>query len=653
MSRMGPRPWRRSAAFVLATTLVWALVAGLPFAPAQPEAPKVDDVVIPLSLRGSGAVAAADRGPVPPGWSTQVSLPNKGEMVGLDWNGVAPASFRLRSHGPAGWSDWVSLSLADGAADPGEGNGRGTAGPVWTGAGTDKVEVVLDSGSPSGLQLRSIHTPIAPVRGAALGIPSAGADVAWPNIWPRSMWGARSWSYSTPGCESGPRYGAVRGAVVHHTVTPNGYSPDEALAMLRGIQAFHQDANGWCDIGYNFIVDAYGRIFEGRAGGMDRAVIGAQVAGFNSVTTGIALLGQFQPGASPPAATLGDAQREGLAKALTWKLAYHGVDPLGTIAAVSGCIDENGGACKYPEGSTAVFSTIAAHRDLNNTSCPGEFAMQALPELRSVVAARVVMSGRFDNIPGWQPASSGPGVVVLDAYGGLHPGGSAAAVPSSEYWPGWSIARGMAGDTKGGYVVDGFGGLHQYGNATPLAPNGYWPGWDIVRGVARGPFPASGYVLDGYGGIHNVGSAPGLPGSAYWAGWDIARGIATTSGGLGGYVLDGWGGLHPFGAAPAVSGGAYWPGWDIARAVATRPDGPGGYVLDGFGGVHPFGGAPALPISMYKPGWDIFRSLVIVPGGGGYAIDAYGVPWPIGNARPLGLFLTFTGYDLGRGIVAG
>ena len=89
-----------------------------------------------------------------------------------------------------------------------------------------------------------------------------------------------------------PRYAdAVHMVFVHHTDTPNGYAPGDVPAIIRSIYTYHVRSNGWNDIGYNFLVDAYGRVFEGRAGGIDRPVIGAQTQGFNTGSVGIAVIG--------------------------------------------------------------------------------------------------------------------------------------------------------------------------------------------------------------------------------------------------------------------------------------------------------------------------------------------------------------------------
>src|ERR671910_395917 len=107
-----------------------------------------------------------------------------------------------------------------------------------------------------------------------------------PPITPRSAWGADSVPPREP-----PIYGEVQLAFVHHTVTANDYTPEESPGIVLAIARYHRNSQGWNDIGYQFLVDRYGQIFEGRAGGIDQAIVGAQAQGFNSVSTGVACLG--------------------------------------------------------------------------------------------------------------------------------------------------------------------------------------------------------------------------------------------------------------------------------------------------------------------------------------------------------------------------
>src|SRR5207253_10845506 len=129
----------------------------------------------------------------------------------------------------------------------------------------------------------------------------------------------RAWAQGMAPPRVVPGYGAVRLAFVHHTENPNGYTRGEVPAMLRAIYAYHRFARGWNDIGYNFVVDRFGRIFEARAGGVDEPVVGAQAGGYNLVSTGVAVLGAFASRSISPAAA------RSLRALLAWKLSLPGV----------------------------------------------------------------------------------------------------------------------------------------------------------------------------------------------------------------------------------------------------------------------------------------------------------------------------------------
>ncbi|MDQ3145332.1 MAG: N-acetylmuramoyl-L-alanine amidase [Actinomycetota bacterium] len=586
----------------------------------------------------SGRAAASAGTPAPvaeEGWSRTVATPFPTQMVGFTWQGAPTGAVEVRS----GSGPWYEVEASpDEGPDAGSPEGRaGTAaGPVWLGSGVEDVEVRVAHGELADLSMTAIRSVEAP--GSPFTIASAGAAPAAPGIISRQSWGAGGWASGTAGCGSGPSYAEPRYGVLHHTVNGNTYAASQSDDLLRGIYAFHTGTRGWCDVAYNFFVDRFGRVFEGRGGGVDKGVIGGHSAGFNTGSFGVALLGDHTVGGVTGAA------QGALQSLISWKMGLHGIDALSHVSRTSG------GSTKYPSGQVVSIPALLGHRDVSLTSCPGGYAYPLLGSLRAR-AARDVIRGVPDPLPGWQPEGSGPGLLALDAYGGLHPAGNQRSVAHGGHWPGWRIVRGAVSDRRdGGYVVDAYGGVHPYGSAGRVAITGYWPGFDIVRGIATAGV-RKGWVLDAYGAIHPYGGAPRLRASSYWGGWDIARSVASTPDGRGGYVLDGFGGIHAFGSAPRARAGIYKSGWDIMRAVVLRADGRGGYTLDGFGGVWPFGGAPKLPISHYTNGSDTARGLVLTPSGdGGYVIDSDGRLWPIGNAPLVEQSLTWTGTGLTRGV---
>jgi hypothetical protein len=640
----------RLARGVVGVALSWVLLTGVPFS-AGPRNPSVHQAHVDLT-DGSGTVVAgapvrALAGPAPSraarfaaGWRTRVTLPEKGQMVALRWTGSSDGALRLRSHDAQGWSKWVDVAADDDEApDAGTEGVRTdahTVGPIWVGDGTDAVDVHVQRGTLRNVRLdvlrvsRPAPSPFAPE--------SASADLATPGgIVPRSAWAGdgNGWAYQNDDCGAGPRYATrLEFGVLHHTVNTNDYSPDGALSLILGIYRYHTQAQDhlWCDIAYNFIVDRFGRVIEGRMGGIDQPVIGGHAKDYSTGSVGVAMLGDYSR------ASVTGPEREAVRRLFAWKFSLSGLDAQGTF---------------WRYGS--AHPVLAAHRDLNQTDCPGGYAYPLMAGLRRDVQADVLAAAPSP-ISRWAPAPWGQGFLTLDAYGGVHPGGAQTPVAQNGYWSGAMVARDLVpagAGLPGGYVVDAFGGLHPYGGAPGVMPSAVWPGWDIVRGAAAGTVPGSGYVLDGFGGLHAYGNAVPVVDTAYWPGWDIARAVATDRTGTSGYTLDAYGGLHPFGAAPARAGSAYWYGWDIARDVALRPDGTSGYVLDGWGGIHPFGGAPDLGVSAYGSWVDAKAMALSSSGTGGWVLAADGRVFPFGDQRtdidPLPT--TWIGRPLARGII--
>ena len=110
-----------------------------------------------------------------------------------------------------------------------------------------------------------------------------------PHVISRAQWGAdEAMRCGNPVYDNG-----IRAAVVHHTAGSNDYAPQDSAGIVRSIYEYHARTLGWCDIAYNALVDKYGQVFEGRAGGMDRPVEGSHTGGFNRNTWGVAMMGNF------------------------------------------------------------------------------------------------------------------------------------------------------------------------------------------------------------------------------------------------------------------------------------------------------------------------------------------------------------------------
>lgn len=164
---------------------------------------------------------------------------------------------------------------------------------------------------------------------------------------------------------------SVKVAFIHHSATGNNYKCTQAPSVLRGIYRYHVKSGGLHDIAYNFAVDKCGNIYEGRAGGVTKAVLGAHTRGFNSNSTGIAVLGTFT-GSNPPAAAV-----NAIAKLTAWKLGLFGANPQGRTTLVSG------GGNKFKKGKKVKLDVISGHRDGFATECPGALLYKKLGSART------------------------------------------------------------------------------------------------------------------------------------------------------------------------------------------------------------------------------------------------------------------------------
>lgn len=188
-----------------------------------------------------------------------------------------------------------------------------------------------------------------------------------PKIVTRKGWGAdeklreRNFAYTK----------SVKAAFVHHSATGNNYTCKQAPSVLRSIYRYHVKSSGWRDFGYNFAVDKCGNIYEGRAGGVSKAVLGAHTLGFNTNTMGVAVLGTYSS-TNPPAAAV-----TAVAKLTAWKLGLFGANPKGKVTLVSG------GSGKYAKGKKVKMNVISGHRNAFATECPGARLYKKLGKART------------------------------------------------------------------------------------------------------------------------------------------------------------------------------------------------------------------------------------------------------------------------------
>ncbi|MEU3663831.1 N-acetylmuramoyl-L-alanine amidase [Streptomyces sp. NPDC032940] len=330
-------------------------------------------------------------------------------LVGVVWDDPATAlhgrvQVRTRATTTGAWSDWQDLEThnADHAADPGTAEGtsgrvRGATAPLWVGD-SDGVEARVHAADeydvtplPTGMHLELVdpgedtETP-APNRTRtenelpALGSPTeqrkAGPHTGpRPRIVTRHGWGAdenlraRNATYTRK----------VKAAFVHHSDTGNDYRCSQAPSVIRGIHRYHVTSMGWRDIGYNFLVDKCGKIYEGRAGGVSKPVLGAHTMGFNANSTGIAVLGTYS--AKKPSS----AAVKAVARLTAWKLGLHGVNPRGKTYLRSA------GGNLYRKGKNVRLNVISGHRDGFATSCPGK---QLYGKLRTARSSAAKYQGR-------------------------------------------------------------------------------------------------------------------------------------------------------------------------------------------------------------------------------------------------------------------
>ncbi|MFH9981460.1 N-acetylmuramoyl-L-alanine amidase [Streptomyces sp. NPDC017179] len=356
-----------------------------------------------LRLDGSGGQgeAAAERGGTEPAWVG----PSDGVEVRVTAGGRTsdrlPAGLRLdmidpgrAATGGTGAMEPAAYAV-DAPDDPSE-SPDPTAGqpadtpPEETPAGDDPATEPVESETPAEStppsQAPSSSAPASPPPSTTPS-PSATGPKAPPSAAPRPAivsragWGADE-KISPEAADYLPG-GKIKAVVVHHTAESNNYTCADAPAIVRGIYAYHVKQLKWKDLGYNFLVDKCGTVYEGRKGGVDLPVMGAHAYGFNSETTGISILGTYTDVAPS------DTALTSVARIAAWKLGQYGVDPAGTATLTAGDSGSNYARKTWAKGAKLSLPAIHGHRDGFNTQCPGNAYYAKLPTVRAWAAGPV------------------------------------------------------------------------------------------------------------------------------------------------------------------------------------------------------------------------------------------------------------------------
>lgn len=500
-----------------------AAVAAMPTARRVPSAP-VDPVVREFQLTAPmgvkpGTMRLSARGRPEPSLSgttvTSVPVPVTGYgAVGVTWAQGRPiaegqARFWVRTRTHRVWSRWQELPYhPDHAPDPDSPEGRrarpGTD-PLLVGS-VDQVQIrtrlprvpadmrlsVIDPGRARHSVTARPAIDTATIPGAPEGVAAdrrtdgavslqAATYTPAPVIFSRAQWGADESMRSA----SSLRYYEVHAGFVHHTVTANSYTPSQVPAIIRSIYAYHVRSRGWSDIGYNFLVDRFGQIWEGRAGGVDLPVVGAHTLSYNEYSFAMSALGNYEITQPTPqmVAAFGTL--------FAWKLSLHGVSAASTAQQV---------------GRT-VFSAINGHRDAASTACPGKYLYAQLPAIRAAAAAaQVGWAGRqreSNLVGGPEPdllvrrASDGQALIIPIQ----------AGVPQPPIDTGVNVAGAKALFSLGDWDRDGFADAGYLNRADG--------GIYLLRGNGTGVLAAPVLIGSGFGAVRLLTAVGDMTGDGW------------------------------------------------------------------------------------------------------------------------------------------
>jgi hypothetical protein len=377
-----------TAAAAVATLAPLTVLHGAPASAAPASAaPGRQDGRIPLVRSRAAGIRSAEtslavRGTGQAPWTSEAMSTDEFALLGFSWPAHAPTptvEVRVRTGGA--WQDWRLLPILDDRPDAGGGEAtlHHATQPLWVGS-ADGVRVRVSGNRPARVTMSLIRPdtlaadtapaldqPVAARRTTA----AAAGEAPQPTVRPRTAWNAdERWRDGRASYND-----TILQVHVHHTVNANDYTRAETAGLIRGMYYYHTHTLGWSDLGYNFLVDRFGRIWEGRGGGITRAVRGAHTLGFNTTSCGVSVIGNFEEGRPSEAVVAAVAQ------VAAWKLGAYGRDPLGTVRVLSE------GSDKFSRNARVTLPVIDGHRDTNDTACPGSLLYARLGDIRRAAAA--------------------------------------------------------------------------------------------------------------------------------------------------------------------------------------------------------------------------------------------------------------------------
>ena len=476
--------------------------------------------------------------------------------------------------------------------------------------GQSTSAVTAQSITPASFSMAETSSLPASTVPAALPVATSANGLPVP-VTTRAEWGANA-SYMS----WDPDYASAGHVVVHHTAGTNNYSAGQSASIVRGIYYYHAVTLDWGDIGYNFLIDKYGTVFEGRSGSLaapaGRMSVGAHARGVNTGTMGLSMMGDYSS-VSPS-----DAQLSSVGKMAGWFLRRAGITDANGWAGLNVWTTE-----RYQAGSTISMPRILGHRDVGYTSCPGNVGYSKLGTIRTIAQQQISGSG------GWKAESGAWYYLKSDgakATGWVTDAGRWYYLDASK---GGAMATGWLRDGSSWYYLGADGAMATGWVRGP-------EGWFYLDG-SRGGAMATGWVSDG-GSWYYLNSDGALAtgwvaDAGRWYYLDASKGGAMATG----WVSDGrsWYYLNSDGALATgwVADAGRWYYLDASKGGAmvtgrVKIDGrwstfAAGGAWQGYEGLHPVLAEPtasreqviATMVSAYNSSGHVYPSVALSKGG--------------------------------------